>query len=191
MANLLFFAGSAREHSFSKQLAKTAHKMVQDKGVNATFIDLRDYPMPLYDGDLEDAEGMPENARVLKKMFAESDGFFIATPEYNSGYPALLKNTIDLISRPGPDDADIADPYKGKTAAIAAASPGGLGGMRVLVPLRMLLGNIGIHVVPNQVSVNFASKAFNDDGSLANQNQLDLMNGALDQLISTTDALNS
>lgn len=165
--------------------------MAQRKGADATFIDLRDYPMPLYDGDLEDAEGLPENARILKKMFAEHDGFLIVTPEYNSGYPALLKNTIDWISRPGPDDAEIPDPYKNKTAAIAASSPGGLGGMRVLIPLRMLLGNIGVHVVPNQVSVNFVSKAFNDDGSLSNNAQLGLMDAALDQLISTTDALNS
>jgi chromate reductase, NAD(P)H dehydrogenase (quinone) len=189
MSKILFFAGSAREQSFTKKLAKAAHKLALEKDADATFIDLRDYPMPLYDGDLEDNEGLPKNAAVLKKMFAEHDGFFIVTPEYNSSLPPLLKNTIDWISRPNPANPDMADPYKGKTAAIAAASPGGLGGMRVLVPFRMLLGNIGVHVMPTQVSVNFVSQAFNEDGNLANEAQIGLLNAALDELISTTKAL--
>jgi len=145
--------------------------------------------MPLYDGDLEESEGLPENAVILKQMFGEADDFFIVTPEYNSSLPPLLKNIIDWASRPNPNNPNITDPYKGKTAAIAAASQSGLGGMRVLVPLRMLHGNIGIHVTPTQVSVNFASKAFNEDGSLANAAQLGLLNTTLDELISTTKAL--
>lgn len=189
MTKLLFFAGSAREHSFTKKLAKAAYKLALDKDAEATFIDLRDYPMPIYDGDLEEKEGLPGNAEILKKMFSEQDGFFIVTPEYNSSLPPLLKNTIDWISRPNPKDPDMADPYKGKTAAIAAASPGGLGGMRVLVPLRMLLGNIGIHVMPSQVSVNYASKAFDENGALINEAQFELLTAALDQLINTTKAL--
>ena len=187
MAKILFFAGSAREQSFSKRLAKTAHAMAVDKGIDATFIDLKDYPMPLYDGDFEDAQGMPENAKKLKSLFVEHDGLFISTPEYNSAYPALLKNVIDWISRP--DGEDIGEPYKGKTAALAASSPGGLGGMRALVPLRMLMGNIGVHVVPTQTSVNFVSKAFNDDGTLANEQQRGILSATLDELKSTTDAL--
>ena len=188
MTKILFFAGSAREQSLSKKLAKAAHDMAASNGVEATFIDLKDYPLPLYDGDLEQANGLPKNAEELIKIFADHDGFFITSPEYNSSYSPLFKNTIDWISRGGSDHPE---PYKGKVAAIAASSPGGLGGMRVLVPLRMLLSNIGIHVVPNQASVNFAGKAFNDDGSLANENQLGLVNAALDQLISTANSLNN
>ncbi|MDG1997394.1 MAG: NAD(P)H-dependent oxidoreductase [Emcibacteraceae bacterium] len=189
MAKILFFAGSAREQSFSKRLAKTAHKMAEDKGIDATFVDLRDYPLPIYDGDLEVTQGMPDNAKKLKKLFVENDGLFISTPEYNSAYPALLKNVIDWVSRP--DGEDIGEPYKGKTAALAASSPGGLGGMRVLVPLRMLMGNLGVHVVPTQTSINFVSKAFNDDGTLANEQQRGLLSATLDELKSTTDALKS
>lgn len=189
MAKILFFAGSSREQSTTKKLAQTAHKMAQNKGIDATFIDLKDYPMPLYEGDLEDQEGMPENAKKLKKLFVEHDGFFIVSPEYNSSFPALLKNVIDWVSRP--DGEDIGEPYKGKTAAIAASSPGGLGGMRVLVPLRMLLGNINIHVIPSQVSVNFVTKAFDDEGMLSVKNQRNLMDATLDELKATTDALNS
>ncbi|MBT5186965.1 MAG: NAD(P)H-dependent oxidoreductase [Kordiimonadaceae bacterium] len=189
MSKILFFAGSARKNSFNKKLAKAAYNIASKKDIEATFIDLRDYPMPLYDGDLEDDIGLPENAAKLKTLFAEQDGFFIATPEYNSSLPPLLKNTIDWISRPNPNTPDMADPYKGKTAAIAASSPGGLGGMRVLVPLRMLLGNIGIHVMPTQVSVNFVSKSFDENGNLINENQLGLLHATIDELIQTTNAL--
>lgn len=187
MAKILFFAGSVREHSTTKKLAQTAYKMGQEKGIEATFVDLKEYPMPLYDGDLEDKDGMPENAKKLKKLFVEHDGFFIVSPEYNSSYPALLKNAIDWVSRP--DGEKLVEPFKGKTAAIAASSPGALGGMRVLVPLRMLLGNLNIHVIPSQVSVNFVTKAFDDNGQLVVKNQHSLMDATLDELMSTTDSL--
>ncbi len=189
MTKILFFAGSARTNSFSKKLAKTAYKLACEKGVNATFINLKDYPMPLYNGDLEDELGLPDNAIALKKLFAEQAGFFITSPEYNSSFTPLFKNTIDWISRTNPNDPDMADPYKGKTAAIAGSSPGGLGGMRVLVPLRMLLANIGIHVMPTQMALNFAGKAFDDSGSLTDENQLGMLNKTLDELINVTRAL--
>ncbi len=187
MAKILFFAGSARKQSTTKKLSKAAFKMAEEKGIDATFVDLRDYPMPLYDGDLEDEQGMPENAKKLKKLFVEHDGFFIVSPEYNSSYPPLLKNVVDWISRS--DGEDLGEPYKGKTMAIAASSPGGLGGMRVLVPLRMLFGNLGVHVVPSQVSVNYVTKAFDENSMLAIDNQRNLMDATLDELKSTTDAL--
>ena len=189
MTKILFFAGSARKNSFSKKLAKAAYKMACKKGIKATFIDLQDYPMPLYDGDLEEERGLPDHAITLKKLFAEQAGFFITSPEYNSSLTPLFKNTIDWISRTNPNDPSMADPYKGKTAAIAGSSPGGLGGMRVLVPLRMLLGNIGIHVMPTQMALNFAGKAFDDSGNLSDDNQIGMLNNTLDELINVTRAL--
>jgi NAD(P)H-dependent FMN reductase len=168
--------------------AKTAFQMAKSKGIDATFVNLRDYPMPLYKGDLEDSNGTPDNAKKFKKLFVEHDGFFIVSPEYNSSYPPLLKNVIDWISRP--DGKNLGEPFKGKTAVISASSPGGLGGMRVLVPLRMLLGNIGVHVIPSQVAVNFVTKAFDADGMLVVDNQRNLMDVTLDELKNTTDALN-
>ena len=92
--------------------------MAKSKGIDAPFVNLRDYPMSLYKGDLEDSNGTPDNAKKLKKLFVEHDGFFIVSPEYNSSYPPLLKNVIDWISRP--DGENLGEPFKGKTAVISA-----------------------------------------------------------------------
>ena len=189
MTKLLFLGGSAREASFTKQLAKAAHKIAIDKGVDATFIDLRDYPMPIYDGDIEDNNGLPDNAKKLKALFSNSDGYFIVTPEYNGFLSPLLKNAIDWMSRP--DDENIGNAYVGKIAAIAGASPGAMGGIRALPGLRSLLSGIGVHVVPSQVAIGSAFKAFDENGELSEDKQRDMMVATIDQLINTTNALNA
>ena len=142
MANILFLAGSARKESINKKLARLAATMAEATGADVTLIDLKDYDMPIYNGDLEQENGLPENAKKLKKIFIEHDGFFIASPEYNSSYSALLKNTIDWLSRPHKENEPPLTAYKGKVAALGATSPGALGGLRGLVALRMLLGKI-------------------------------------------------
>lgn len=189
MTKLLFLAGSAREAALSKQVAKAAYEMAQSKGAQAIFIDLRDYPLPIYDGDLEDVDGLPENAEKLKALFAESDGYLIVTPEYNGFFSPLLKNVIDWMSRA--DDQNIGDPYNGKVAAIAASSPGAMGGIRALPTLRTLLSGIGVHIIPKQVSIGFASKAVDENGTFADERQRGMMSDAIDQLISSTAALKS
>jgi len=188
---LLFLAGSARQDSANKKLAKAAAKMADQENVEATFIDLADYRMPLYDGDLEAAEGLPENAIRLKEQFMAADGFFIASPEYNSSFSPLLKNTIDWMSRPHTENEAPLVAYQGKVAAISGASPGGLGGLRGLVPLRMLLGNIGVTVTPDQLAVGGAFGAFDDNGDLTDERQKAGLQNVVDQLIRTTRALNS
>jgi len=140
MAKLLFFAGSARKDSLNKKLAALAGELASEKGADVTIIDLKDFPMPLYDGDLEEEEGLPENAKRLKKLFIEQDGFFIASPEYNSSFSSLLKNTLDWISRPHEENEASLSAYRGKVAALGAVSPGALGGLRGLVPLRRTSG---------------------------------------------------
>ncbi len=193
MAKLLFLAGSARSGSINKKLAQHARDLAEKAGAQATFIDLKDYDMPIYDGDLEDAQGLPENTKKLKALFAEHDGFFIASPEYNSSFSPLLKNTLDWISRPDPDNKD--EPpllaYKGKVAALAAATPGALGGIRGLVPLRMMLGNIAVHVLPQQVAVSNGFSAFDDNGALTNDMQANMMNDLIKAFIETADKLNA
>ena len=100
MAKLLFFAGSARKESMNKKLAKLAADMAQDAGAQVTHIDLKDFEMPLYDGDVEEENGIPENAKKLKQLFVEHDGFFIASPEYNSSMPPLFEEHIGLDLTP-------------------------------------------------------------------------------------------
>jgi len=163
---LIAFAGSTRRASLNKQLVKIAAKGAEKAGADVTYIDLADYPMPLYDGDLEAEGGYPENALKLKAMFRETDGFLIASPEYNSGYSAVLKNTIDWISRPAAKDEPPLVAFDGKFASLMAAAPGALGGLRGLYQLRELLMNINVMVLPKMRAVNFAFKAFGDDGQL-------------------------
>ncbi|ANM29915.1 NADPH-dependent FMN reductase [Acidobacteria bacterium Mor1] len=166
MAKILAFAGSARAHSVNKKLVHAVAGLVRDAGGEVTEIDLRDFPMPLYDGDLEEAEGAPESADRLYAIMKAHDGFLIACPEYNSSITPLLKNTIDWLSRPREGEPRLGA-FAGKTAALMAASPGGLGGLRGLVHVRAILGNIGVHVIPEQLALGTAHKAFAEDGTLS------------------------
>ena len=188
-AKLLFLSGSIREASLNAKLAQVASEIAKNAGADASYIDIADYPMPLYNGDLEDAEGIPETAIALKKLFIECDGFFIASPEYNSSYSALLKNTIDWLSRTHEETEKPLAAFKGKVAAICGASPGALGGLRGLVTLRMLLGNIGIHVIPQQLAVSKAMESFDDKGNLVDDKQKQTLQNVVEELIRITEAL--
>lgn len=162
---ILALAGSTRQDSFNKKLVRIAADGARESGAEVTLIDLKDYPLPLFDQDLEASEGLPENALKLKKLFIEHHGFVIASPEYNSSITPVLKNTLDWISRPAPNEAPLAA-FQGKVASLVSASPGALGGLRGLVHLRAILGNIGVIVLPDQIAVPKAHEAFEIDGSL-------------------------
>jgi chromate reductase len=189
MPKLLMFAGSARTASTNKQLAALAASTAQKVDIEVTLIDLKDFEMPIYDGDLEGDAGLPENAKRLKQLFVEHNGIFIASPEYNSSFSPLLKNALDWISRPHTENEPSLWAYKGKVAALGSVAPGALGGLRGLVPLRMMLGNIGVTVVPNQVAISNGFSAFDDTGALRNEAQSHMLKATLDQLILTTCAM--
>ncbi|MCL4690555.1 MAG: NAD(P)H-dependent oxidoreductase [Burkholderiales bacterium] len=172
MARILVFAGSARRDSLNKKLAREAARFAREAGAEATFVDLDDYPIPLYHGDLEAAEGMPENARKLRALFLAHDALLVASPENNSSVTALLKNTIDWLSRDlgegRGDDSGLA-PWRGKVAGLMAASPGAFGGVRGLPHLRQVLATLGVTVLGTQVAVPRAHEAFGDDGRLVDE----------------------
>jgi chromate reductase len=167
---ILAFAGSARERSYNKMLVRIAAAGARRAGAEVTVADLRDFPMPIYDGDLEDRDGIPANALKFRQLMMAHQGLLIAAPEYNSSITPLLKNTIDWISRPV-DGEDGLAPFRNKVAALLSASPGGFGGLRGLVHLRAILGNIGVIVLPEQLAVAKAHEAFQPDGTLANPKQ--------------------
>lgn len=162
---ILAFAGSTRSGSLNKQLVKIAAAGAIAAGADVTYIDLRDYQMPLYDADLEEQEGMPENARRFKDLMLAHQGLLIASPEYNTSYSAVLKNAIDWASRPYPGEGMLAA-FNGKVAAIMSTSPGGSGGLRGLVNLRSLLSNINVLVLPEQKTIPNAFAAFDSEGNL-------------------------
>ena len=166
---ILVFAGSARSGSYNKLLAHIAESVAREAGADVTFVDLRDLALPLFDQDLEAASGMPGTAKKFKALLRESDGFIISSPEYNSSIAPALKNAIDWASRPESDDEPSLVAFHGKVAALLSASPGGLGGMRALVHLRSILGNIGVLVLPDQVSISAAYEAFDESGKLKDE----------------------
>jgi NAD(P)H-dependent FMN reductase len=173
---ILAFAGSLRRGSFNKKLVKIAVRGAEQAGAEVTTIDLRDHPLPIFDEDLEAAEGLPENGAKLKELFRAHDGLLISAPEYNSSITAALKNTIDWVSRPEEGRQPL-DCFDGKVAGLTAASPGALGGLRGLVHVRAILGNIKVVVLPQQFALSKAHEAFNDDNSLKDEKQRQTVEG--------------
>jgi NAD(P)H-dependent FMN reductase len=170
MAKILAFAGSLRADSFNKKLVRIAAAGARAAGADVTYLDLRDIPLPVFDEDLEKNEGLPANARKLKDLMLSHQGLLISSPEYNSSISAALKNAIDWASRPAPGEAPLAC-FDGRVASLMSASPGALGGLRGLVTVRSILGNIKVIVLPEQVAVSKANEAFNADGSLKDAKQ--------------------
>lgn len=187
---LLIFAGSSRQESFNKKLALEAYKLAGEQGLEATLLDLRDYPMPIYEGDLEDAAGVPENGRKLKAFFKQHDALLVVSPEYNSSIPPLLKNTIDWVSRKmGEESGKV--PYQNKVAALLSASTGSLGGIRSLMHVRQVLTTLGVLVIPEQFGLSRAHEAFDGDGRLLDNQQRQTVASIVQQLASVAARLKS
>lgn len=161
---ILAFAGVLRRDSLNKKTVLIAANGAKKAGAEVTFIDLKDFPVPLYDGDIEAASGLPEYAIRLQELMLTHDGFLIASPEYNSGISGTLKTYIDWTSRPhGEHKAGAA--YAGKFASIMSASPGGLGGIRALPSLRTIIASMGVHVLSEDFALGKAHEAFDENGN--------------------------
>lgn len=164
---VLAFSGSTREDSANKKLVREAARFAEEQGAEVTVIDLRDYSMPFYDADLEAAEGMPEKAKAFRQKMLESDVIFIASPNYNHSFPAVLKNALDWASRTETGDR-AKGAFKGIRVAIMSASPGKGGGAGGLPHLRDVLLDMGLTVMEKQVSLPNAYNAFDEQGILLN-----------------------
>ncbi len=180
---ILAFAGSARADSCNKKLIRFAASCVDPAAAEITVIDLADYPLPLFDQDLEAADGLPENAKKLKALMRDHDAFLISSPEYNSGITPLQKNVIDWCSRPESDDEPGLECYTGKVVGLMAASPGGMGGMRVLRQVREIFGNINTIVLPEQVALGGAYGAFAEDGTLTDESSAKRVRSLVTRLV--------
>lgn len=180
---IMVMSGSSRAGSVNTKLAALVGKKLALADANVTIVSLKDYPLPLYDGDYESASGVPAPAQKLKKLMQAQDGIFIACPEYNAGIAPLLKNTLDWVSRinePGEPQGIV---YKGRVFAIGSASPGAIGGLRGLIGMRTILEvGLGALVLPQMVSVGGAMAAFDEKGDLTDSRlagMLDAMVAAL------------
>lgn len=166
---LVAFSGSIRKGSLNRAIVTAAADAATIAGASVDLIDLADYDLPIYNGDLEAEKGLPENAQVLKAKFRAANGFIIASPEYNSAFSPLLKNTIDWCSRAESDDEPPLVAYAGKTALLLAASPGALGGLRGLYALRTLCQNIQMTVLPEMLSVRSAYDVVGENGEIKDE----------------------
>ena len=189
-AKILAFAGSLRSGSYNKQLVRFAADRARQAGAEVTEIDLRDYALPIYDADLEEEHGLPENGRLLKELFRQHDGLIVACPEYNSSITAVLKNTIDWVSRPEEDRLPL-DCFDSKVALLLAASPGRLGGIRGLVTTRVILSNIKVLVLPDQLAIPQADQAFGENGDLLNEHHFGMVDQMATKLVETITRLHS
>jgi len=180
---ILAFAGSARRESLNRKLLAVAVAETRSAGAEVTLVDLNELELPLYHGDLEDAQGLPANATKLLELLGQHQGLLIASPEYNSFITPLLKNTIDWLSR-----AD-ENPFPGKVAAVVSASPGQLGGVRSMQHARHLLLHLGCHVVPAQCMLPKANEAFDEQGKLKDARALKSVKALAQQLVETTRKL--
>jgi NAD(P)H-dependent FMN reductase len=180
---LLFFAGSAREGSLNKRLARLAADIAAVNGIPATFADLGDYPMPLYDSDLETRDGVPDNARKLKALMQVHPGVFIVSPEYNAGIAPLMKNAIDWLSRIEDEGEVPLQVFKTRVFALASASPRDFGGVRSLIMLRQVLQlGVGALVLPDQVAIPHATEAFDENGHLRDKTRQEHLKALIEKL---------
>ena len=185
---VLAFSGSTREGSFNKRLVKNALAAAQAHGADIRFVDLRDYPMPLFDEDLETKNGLPESVKEFRSLLKEYDGWLIASPEYNGSYSGVLKNAIDWATRTVSGEEPLAC-FNDKVVVLFSASPGRLGGIRGLTVLRTLLSGIGVIVLPQQVAVPFAHKAFSEVGQFLDGAQQNTVDQAAAKLVKTLQSL--
>jgi chromate reductase len=174
---LLIFAGSLRKDSCNKKFAREALRLAKELGAEGEFLDLKEYPMPVYDGDIEASTGIPETVKSLGKKIAEADALVISTPEYNGSIPGILKNVIDWLSRDKPVSLE------GKHLLLIAASPGALGGVRSLWHSRQPFEVLNVHVYPGMLGLPDAYNAFDEQGRLKDAKTVQRLKNLLDQYI--------
>jgi chromate reductase len=186
---ILVIPGSLRSGSHNVKLAMAAAYEFAQAGVEVTRLSLGDYPLPIYDGDLQAKSGVPKNAVNLKRMMGAHHGVLIVTPEYNSSIPALVKNVIDWITRVQDPHESRGQIFREKPFAIAAASEGRLGGTRALAALRLILSACHATVVPNQLALSFADQAYDDMDRLKKEADIEALKALVMQLIEVSQRM--
>ena len=185
---ILALAGSARAASYNVRLLRLAAESARAAGAEVTLVEMREYPLPIMDEDYESAEGIPENARKLKALMKSHHGFLIACPEYNSSITPMLKNVIDWASRREDGEKPL-ECFTGKTVGLISASPGALGGLRGLVHVRSILGNINALVIGEQFALSKAHEAFTVEGALKDAGQAGFLASVVKRLVEVTGRL--
>lgn len=188
---LLIFAGSTRQNSFNRRLARATAALATASGASVTHIELGDFDVPMYNADLE-AQGTPPDVIRLKQILHDHPAWIICTPEYNASYPALLKNTLDWVSSPvkgNPDWTDGLKSTRGKVVGVLSASPGALGGLRSQSHLAPLLINLECWLAPKNFALGRAGDAFDAEGALIEPRARQSVQNVIDQVIWASNRL--
>ena len=186
---ILVIPGSLRTGSLNAKLAAVAAHQFAQSGVEATRLSLADFPLPIYDGDLQAKSGVPKHAVNLKRMIGAHHGVLIVTPEYNSSVPALVKNTIDWVTRVQDAHETRGQVFRDRAFAIAAASENRLGGTRALAALRLILAACQATVIPNQLALSFADEAYDDRDRLKHPGDVEALKALARQLIDVSQRM--
>jgi chromate reductase len=186
---ILVIPGSLRTGSLNAKLAAIMAFELAQAGAEVTRISLGDFPLPIYDGDLQTKSGVPKNAVNLKRMMSAHHGVLIVTPEYNSSVPPLVKNTIDWVSRVQDAHEPRGEVFRGRAFAIAAASESRLGGTRALAALRLILSACQATVIPSQLALSFAGEAYDDMDRLKHPADLEALRALVRQLIEVSQRM--
>jgi chromate reductase len=186
---ILVIPGSLRTGSLNAKLAAVAAHRLAQAGTDVTRISLADFPLPIYDGDLQTKSGVPKNAVDLKRLIGAHHGVLIVTPEYNASVPPLIKNTIDWVSRVQDPQEGRGQVFRGRAFAIAAASHSRLGGTRSLAALRLILAACQALVIPNQLALAFADEAYDDMERLKHSPDIEALSSLVRQLIDVSQRL--
>lgn len=185
--SILVLSGSIRRESFHARLALLALNELRQQGATAELLNPAEYPLPLYDGDLEQ-QALPDNARRLRRQFATATALVIASPEYNGSVTPLLKNLLDWSSRQDPANPEL-EPFAGKAALLLSTSPGSLAGQRGLRHTREILTSLNLLVLPQQVSVPGSFQAFDADGQLVDAKHRQALQTQIRQLLHLSQRL--
>src|SRR5256885_15786124 len=186
---MLVIPGSLRTASLNVRLAATAAHELAQAGAEVTRVSLADFPLPIYDGDLQNKSGVPKNAINLKRMIGAHHGVLIVTPEYNSSVPPLVKNTIDWVTRVQDPHETRGQVFRERAFAIAAASESRLGGARALAALRLILSACHATGIPNQLALSFAGEAYDDMDRLKQPADVEALNALVRQLIDVSQRM--
>ena len=186
---ILVIPGSLRTGSLNARLAATAAYELAQAGAEVTRISLADFPLPIFDGDLQNKSGVPKNAVNLKRTIGVHHGVLIVTPEYNSSVPPLVKNTIDWVSRVQDAHETRGQVFRDRAFAIAAASESRLGGTRSLAALRLILTACHATVIPNQLALSFAGQAYDDMDRLKHPADVESLGALVQQLIDVSQRM--
>jgi chromate reductase, NAD(P)H dehydrogenase (quinone) len=186
---ILVIPGSLRTGSLNARLAAAAAHEFAQAGAEVTRISLGDFPLPIYDGDLQAKSGVPKHAVNLKRMIGAHQGVLIVTPEYNSSVPALLKNAIDWVTRVQDAHETRGQVFRDRAFAIAAASESRLGGTRSLAALRLILSACQATVIPSQLALAFAGEAYDDMDRLKHPADVEMLKAMTRQLIDVSQRM--